>query len=95
MSSFAARRVYSRQELFALRSEKYHDQEFRTCLGKLKANGLPRYRGAQRSRGEKPNASQRPIPCRVTCSELAKQPRIRSIDIREFDKLARAVNLAS
>ena len=95
LSSFAARRVYSRQELFALRSQKYHDQEFRTCLGKLKANGLPRYRGARRSRGEKPNASQRPIPCRVTCSELAKQPRIRSIDIREFDKLARAVNLAS
>lgn len=42
LSSFAVGRVYSLQELFALRSQKYHDQEFRTCLGKLKANGLLR-----------------------------------------------------
>ena len=68
LSSSAAARVYSRQELLALRSQKYHDQEFRTCLGKLKANGLLRYRGAPRSRAEKPNASQRPIPSRITCS---------------------------
>ena len=92
LSSFAARRVYSRQELFALPSQKYHDQEFRTCLGRLKANGLLRYRGTRRSRGEKPKASQRPIPCRITCSELGKQPRTSSIAISEFDKPARAVN---
>lgn len=49
LSSSAAGRVYSRQELLALRFQKYHDQEFRTCLGKLKANGLLRYRGAARS----------------------------------------------
>ena len=30
LSSFAARKVYNQQELFALRSQKYHDQEFRT-----------------------------------------------------------------
>ena len=59
LSSFAARRVYSRQELFPLRSQKYRDQEFRTCPGRLKANGLLRYRGARRSRGEKPYASQK------------------------------------
>ena len=92
LPSFAARRVYSRQELFALPSQKYHDQEFRTCLGRLKANGLLRYRGARRSRGEKPEASQRPIPCRITCSELGKQPRTSSIAISEFDKPARAVD---
>ena len=92
LSSFATRRVYSRQELFALRSQKYHDQEFRTCLGRLKVNGLLRYRGARRSRGEKPYASQRPIPCRITCSELGKQPQTSSIAIREFDKPGRAVN---
>ena len=67
LSSCAACRVYSRQESFALRSQKYHDQEFRTCLGRLKVNGLLR-RGARRSRGEKPYASQRPIPCRITCA---------------------------
>ena len=91
-TSCAACRVYSRQESFALRSQKYHDQEFRTCLGRLKVNGLLRYRGARRSRGEKPYASQRPIPCKITSSELGKQPRTSSITIREFDKPGRAVN---
>ena len=91
-TSCAACRVYSRQESFALRSQKYHDQELRTCLGRLKVNGLLRYRGARRSRGEKPYASQRPIPCKITCSELGKQPQTSSIPIREFDKPGRAVN---
>ena len=92
LSSFAACRIYSQQELFALCSQKYHDQEFRTCLGRLKANGLLRYRGAQCSQGEKPYASQRPIPCRITCSELGKQPQTSSIAIHKFDKPGRAVN---
>ena len=42
LSSFAACKVYSRQELFALCSQKYHDQEFRTCLRRLNAIGLLR-----------------------------------------------------
>ena len=77
---------------YLLCSQKYHDQEFRTCLGRLKANGLLRYRGAQCSQGEKPYASQRPIPCRITCSELGKQPQTSSIAIHKFDKPGRAVN---
>ena len=80
--------VYSQQESFALRSQKYHDQEFRTCLGQLKANRLLSYRGAWCFQGEKPNNSQRPIPCRITC----QQPQASSIAICEFDKPVRVVN---
>ena len=42
LSSFAACKVYSWQELFALCSQKYHDQEFRTCLRRVNANMLLR-----------------------------------------------------
>ena len=58
----------------------------------LKANRLLRYHSTRLSPGEKPNASQKPIPSRITCSELGKQPRTSTIAIREFDKPARAVN---
>ena len=42
LSLFAACKVYSRQELFALHSQKYHDQEFRTCLRRIKVDRLLR-----------------------------------------------------